>query len=64
MFTEFIREYIGETNYEYRVVHSGRGGIKGAYKETFITLSAIESCLEDCKYQLAQLFLNLKYNDL
>ena len=64
-YSEFINNYIGgTTKYKHRVVHSGRGGINGADKETFITLSAIESCLEDCKYQLAQLFLNLKYNNL
>ena len=65
-FTDFINKcFIAEgKNYKHRVVHSGRGGINGAENETFITLSAIESCLEDCKYQLAQLFLNLKYRDI
>jgi hypothetical protein len=63
-YSQFIEQYIGKDKYNYRTIHSGRGGTNGTDDETFITLSAIESCLEDCKYQLSQLFLNLKYKEI
>ena len=46
-------------------VHSGRGGVVDKQKDvTFIPLSTIEAQLEDCKYKLSQLFLNLKYKPI
>jgi hypothetical protein len=52
-----------EVNNQCKVaVHSGRGGVVDKQKEvTFIPLSTIEAQLEDCKYKLSQLFMNLKY---
>jgi hypothetical protein len=47
------------------VIHSGKGGVANIDDEiSFVTLSTIEACLEDCKYKLSQLFLNLKYQDI
>jgi len=61
-YTDFIGRFIQNKDNLRRVIHSGRGGISDvANSETFITLSTIEACVEDCKYKLSQLFLNLKY---
>ena len=61
-YTDFIGQFIQNKEGLRRIIHSGRGGISDiANRETFVTLSTIEACVEDCKYKLAQLFLNLKY---
>ena len=51
-----------ETNNTRLVIHSGRGGVAEIQQDLpFLPVSIIESQLDDCKYKLAQLFLNLKY---